>query len=93
MISLEFPKFILANLVRDAATLVPMVSTVSRWKRREPGIRAQLVNLKSGELEQDFKIFGDSKSTHVLNVVSPGWTSAIPFGKHIADEAFRKFSS
>ena len=93
MISLEFPKFILANLVRDAATLVPMVSTVPSWKRREPGIRAQLVNLKSGELEQDFKIFGDSKSTHVLNVVSPGWTSAIPFGKHIADEAFRKFSS
>ncbi len=93
MISLEFPKFILANLVRDAATLVPSVSTVSKWKRREPGIRAQLVNLKSGELEQDFKIFGDSKSTHVLNVVSPGWTSAIPFGRYIAEEAFRRFLS
>jgi L-2-hydroxyglutarate oxidase LhgO len=93
MISSEIPKVVLANLIRDAATLVPVTSMVAKWERREPGIRAQLVNLDSGELEQDFKILGDSKSTHVLNVVSPGWTSAIPFGRHIAEEAFKKFSN
>jgi L-2-hydroxyglutarate oxidase len=93
MISSEIPKFVLANLIRDAATLVPATSKVDKWERREPGIRAQLVNLDTGELEQDFKILGDSKSTHVLNVVSPGWTSAIPFGRYIAEEAFKKFSN
>ena len=93
LIALEFPKFALANLIKDAATLVPTTANISKWKRKEPGIRAQLVNLETGELEQDFKILGDASSTHVLNVVSPGWTSAIPFGKHIAEEAYGKFAS
>lgn len=47
-------------------------------------IRSQLVDLKSGELVSDFIVEGDEHSTHVLNAVSPGWTAAIPFGRHIA---------
>jgi L-2-hydroxyglutarate oxidase LhgO len=51
----------------------------------KPGIRAQLVNLESGKLEQDFIVRKSHNSTHILNAVSPGWTSALPFGRWIAD--------
>jgi hypothetical protein len=43
------------------------------------------VNLQTGKLEQDFLVLDGDRSTHVLNAVSPGWTSCIPFGKWIAE--------
>ncbi len=54
------------------------------WGRS--GIRAQLVNLKEKKLEMDFVIEGNEKSLHILNAVSPGFTCAIPFAKHVCDK-------
>jgi L-2-hydroxyglutarate oxidase LhgO len=84
----ELPNLLMKNQLNAAALLVPAVRNVSKWKKKSPGIRSQLVNIQNGKLEQDFKIEGDTRSTHVLNVVSPGWTSAIPFGAHIAKIAY-----
>jgi len=81
----ELSKVFLKRLTGDAARLVPSVKQVKGWERLSPGIRSQLVNLKSGELVSDFIIEGDKNSTHVLNAVSPAWTAAIPFGRHIAN--------
>ena len=86
----ELPKVFLKRLIRDAATLVPKVGHVNGWERLSPGIRSQLVDLKSGELVSDFIVEGDENSTHVLNAVSPGWTAAIPFGRHIAQRVLSK---
>ena len=80
----EFPKYSSKHLVRESSKLVPGVSKVKGWKVKPPGIRAQLVNLKSGELVQDFLVEKTPNSTHILNAVSPGWTSALPFGDYIA---------
>jgi L-2-hydroxyglutarate oxidase len=52
----------------------------------EPGIRAQLLDIKNRKLEMDFVIEGDARSTHLLNAVSPGWTCSIPFARHIVDQ-------
>lgn len=73
------------RLVSDASQLVPAVREVQGWAPQPPGIRAQLVHLPTGTLEMDFLVRGDETSTHVLNAVSPGWTSAIPFGGYVAD--------
>lgn len=81
----ELPKIFLKRLIQDAATLVPDVEYIKGWERLSPGIRAQLVDLKSGELISDFIVEGDLHSTHVLNAVSPGWTASIPFGGYIAE--------
>ena len=54
------------------------------WGR--PGIRAQLVNIKTRKLEMDFVIEGDNKSMHVLNAVSPGFTCGIPFSEYVCDQ-------
>jgi hypothetical protein len=72
-------------LVKESASLVPSVADVATWHRKPPGIRAQLVHLPTGKLEQDFVVETKFNTTHILNAVSPGWTSAIPFGAHVAN--------
>jgi len=81
----EFPKFQLKSLVREASELVPNVIDVSKWSKKPPGVRAQLVHLPTGKLVQDFIVSSHLNSTHVLNAVSPGWTSALPFGKYVVE--------
>ncbi len=78
----KYRKRHLLNLVR------PMVhqlddSLYTTWAR--PGIRAQLLNKKTLQLVQDFVIEGDGSSVHVLNAVSPGFTSSIPFARWVVE--------
>ena len=82
----EWPKISQSLLVRESTELVPSADMVKDWHRKPPGIRAQLVHLPTGKLEQDFVVRGLANSTHVLNAVSPGWTSSIPFGQWIAEK-------
>ena len=82
----ELPKFSTSFLVNESSKLVPLARGIKGWKVKPPGIRSQLVNLKSGELVQDFLVEKAEKSTHILNAVSPGWTSALPFGDFIANQ-------
>ena len=80
----ELPKFLESTLARESSDLVPEAVNVKHWHKKPPGIRAQLVHLPTGKLEQDFVISNKSNSTHILNAVSPGWTSAIPFGNYVS---------
>ena len=79
----EWPKVIERLLVKESTELVPTAGLVRDWHRKPPGIRAQLVHLPTGKLEQDFIVKSKHNSTHILNAVSPGWTSSIPFGRYV----------
>lgn len=81
----EWPKIIQKLLIKESTELVPRVIEVKDWHRKPPGIRAQLVHLATGKLEQDFIVTSKANSTHILNAVSPGWTSSLPFGRHIVE--------
>jgi L-2-hydroxyglutarate oxidase len=81
----ELPGIMLNHLVNESAKLVPGVESVSDWEKKPPGIRAQLVHLPTGKLEQDFVVRKYLNSVHVLNAVSPGWTSALPFGRWVVN--------
>jgi L-2-hydroxyglutarate oxidase LhgO len=81
----EWPKIIQRLLVKESTLLVPSAKEVKGWYRKPPGIRAQLVHLPTGKLEQDFIVANEANATHVLNAVSPGWTSSIPFGRYVAE--------
>jgi L-2-hydroxyglutarate oxidase len=83
----EWPKVIQKMLIKESTGLVPSAIGVRDWYRKPPGIRAQLVHLPTGKLEQDFIVSTKLNATHILNAVSPGWTSSIPFGKHVADKS------
>ena len=82
----ELPKLRERSLVRESALLVPGAMSIRKWQKKPPGIRSQLVDIKTGKLEQDFIVENFENSTHILNAVSPGWTSALPFGRWVAEE-------
>ncbi len=81
----EWPKVIERLLVKESTELVPSARLVRDWHRKPPGIRSQLVHLPTGKLEQDFIVTSKANTTHILNAVSPGWTSSIPFGRYVAE--------
>jgi L-2-hydroxyglutarate oxidase len=82
----EFPKLSRKHLVEQASSLVHELDQKDFSKRGKPGIRAQLFDLNEKRLEMDFVIEGDSNSTHLLNAVSPAWTSSISFAKYVVDQ-------
>ena len=86
IIKSEYPNLRLKALKKEGGTLVPQVLQIKSWARKAPGIRAQLVHLPTGSLEQDFKVVTHRNSIHVLNAVSPGWTSALPFARYIVSQ-------
>ena len=73
------------HLVRLAGELADGVlpQNYTRWGK--PGIRAQLMDVRTRKLEMDFVLEGDSRSFHVLNAVSPGWTCSMPFAEHVCE--------
>jgi L-2-hydroxyglutarate oxidase len=81
----EIQKYSRPHLVSLAARLAHGVRTEDYRRWGEPGIRAQLLNIKERKLEMDFVVEGDAKSTHILNAVSPGWTCAMPFAEYVVD--------
>ena len=83
MIRSEIPSLYRSGIVAKAGALTKANINASDWVRKPPGIRAQLVHLATGKLEQDFKVISHLNSTHILNAVSPGWTSAIPFARYV----------
>lgn len=85
----EWPKVIQKFLIKESLELVPTAIHAKEWHKKPPGIRAQLVHLPTGKLEQDFVFERKLNSTHVLNAVSPGWTSCLPFGKWIAKSVLK----
>ena len=54
------------------------------------GVRAQAV-ARSGALLDDFSILRGKESLHVLNAPSPGATSSLAIGSHIAELAVEAF--
>jgi len=84
----EIPKLNQSFLLRSALPLLSPDVKVEEgaWERKPPGIRAQLVAKSTGQLVQDFIVESLYNSTHVLNLVSPGWTCAIPFAKWLSTE-------
>jgi L-2-hydroxyglutarate oxidase LhgO len=57
-----------------------------------PGIRAQLLNRQTSELVMDFLLEHAENSTHVLNAVSPAFTSAFSFARHIVDSSVSRMN-
>ncbi|MDT8436361.1 MAG: FAD-dependent oxidoreductase [Gemmatimonadota bacterium] len=81
----ELRKYAKRHLVSLALELLRPGLAPGRWSWGRPGIRAQLFDLRAGRLEMDFRHEGDDRSHHVLNAVSPAFTCAFPFARHVVD--------
>ncbi len=86
----ELPKYSRRELVRQAAVLVPSVRPDDFTVKGRPGVRAQLLHLPSGRLEMDFLVEGDERSTHMLNAVSPAWTSSLAVARYVVEQIFSR---
>jgi L-2-hydroxyglutarate oxidase LhgO len=86
LIRAEVPKSYRRHLVAQARRLVPSVRAEDFTERGRPGVRAQLLHLPTRRLEMDFVVRGDQHSTHLLNAVSPAWTSALAVAEHVVTD-------
>jgi L-2-hydroxyglutarate oxidase len=83
----EVSRYQAKNFYREAKTLVQHLQPEDIGEFYKVGIRAQLMNLSTGLLEMDFVLQPGPHSLHVLNAVSPAFTSAMAFATHLADVA------
>lgn len=81
----ELPKYSRRHLAEQAARLVPSVRAADFRVKGRPGVRAQLFDIRSKRLEMDFVVEYADHSTHVLNAVSPAWTSALAVAAQVVD--------
>lgn len=83
----EISKYRRPVLVREARKLVNYLDPSRFTGPIQPGIRAQLLNLRTRTLVMDFMLEQAENSTHVLNAVSPAFTSAFSFAEYIVEES------
>jgi L-2-hydroxyglutarate oxidase LhgO len=82
----ELKKYRRSNLVALAAEMVTQLDPKRYTHWGKPGIRAQLLETRTRRLVMDFHVEGDDRSMHVLNAVSPAFTSSIPFAAHVVEK-------
>jgi L-2-hydroxyglutarate oxidase LhgO len=70
---------------RAAAKLVRGMTVEDLSGISSVGLRAQLVERRTGALVQDFVVEAGESSTHVLNAVSPAFSSALAFAKAVVE--------
>lgn len=81
----EIKKYNKKHFVSLALKMVKEIDRDGFNEWSKPGIRAQLLNTKTQELLQDFVVEGDESSIHILNAVSPAFTSSFPFSKWVVE--------
>ncbi len=84
----EFKKYSKSYLRSQARNLVQKMDDKEFHEWGPSGIRAQLLNTETKKLEMDYVFEGDKDSFHVLNAVSPAFTSSLPFSEFICDQIF-----
>jgi len=80
-------------LIRDAKKLCKIPAKVSSFSWGAPGIRAQMINQRTGKLLMDFQVEGDNNSLHVLNAVSPAFTCAWPFAAYCVNRILSPYTN
>jgi (S)-2-hydroxyglutarate dehydrogenase len=82
----EMHKFLKSEFLKSIQKLIPRLSINDLVASEKVGIRAQLLDIKKNELVMDFLVERVDNTTHVLNAVSPAFTSAFSFAKYILNK-------
>ena len=79
----EIKKYYKSYLLKSALSLRKIELKCDKKNKVQPGIRAQLLNVKTKELVSDFLIERTENSIHILNSVSPAFTCSFAFAEYI----------
>ena len=81
----EIKKYFDHYFYSEAKTLLPILKPSDLENSTKVGIRPQLVHWPTKKLVMDFIVLGDGDSVHVLNAISPGFTTSMAFSKYVVD--------
>lgn len=79
-------KYFRRPFFEDARQLVHALDIDDLEPSPKVGIRPQLVDMKRAALVMDFVLERGERSVHVLNAISPAFTSSFVFARRICDE-------
>ena len=82
----EASRFLKSEFLKSMQNLIPNLSSNDLVTSQKVGIRAQLLDKGRNELVMDFLVEKMDNTTHVLNAVSPAFTSAFSFAKYILNK-------
>lgn len=89
----ELSKVTASGFWKHAKRLAPSIRLEDILPSEKVGIRAQLVDEETMRLVMDFVIEDGPRSTHILNAVSPAFTSSLAFAQLVADRIEKKNGS
>jgi len=81
----EALRFLRSRFADAARALTPDLRSEDLLPSAKVGIRAQLLDREKRELVMDFLVERGERSTHVLNAISPAFTSSMSFARYILD--------
>ncbi len=73
---------------RDAARLMNVLSPSDIEPSEKVGIRAQLVDWRTKDLVMDFSVIAQGDAIHILNPISPAFTSSMDIAETLVREHF-----
>lgn len=86
-VALEEPrKYFFKHFFRDAERLVRHIAPADFLSSPKVGIRPQLVDMETCQLVMDFMIERHGNTVHILNSISPAFTSSMYFAELVVRE-------
>jgi len=81
----EMSRYLPKSFFNEAKSLIPTLQRQDIGAFYKVGIRAQLMDLEKNQLEMDFVVEKDQNSLHVLNAISPAFTSSFAMAKYLTE--------
>ena len=82
----EPKKYTVNSVFRDVKEMVEDLHLEDIEPSSKIGIRPQLVDWEKKELVMDFIVLKHENSIHILNAISPGFTSSMAFAEYVVDK-------
>jgi L-2-hydroxyglutarate oxidase LhgO len=82
----EPKKYLKRFVFKAARKLLPALRQTDITESEHVGIRPQLIHWPSKQLVMDFIVLSDAVSLHILNPISPAFTTSLPFARDMADK-------
>ncbi len=86
----EAKKYLGSHFYSEARKLIPGLMPGHLVSSAKTGIRSQLVDWKEKKLVMDYVVSKEENTVHVLNAISPAFTSSMSFAKYVVDILFEK---